>query len=223
MLTIYEPTGVYSAARFQGYFLGGVTLLTSASGSYAPPIQCQMVVFYCIGKGGASSSVTGNAGQLSVAAGAGGGALSMRMIGNLLSGGYTYVIDGTSTRVLDAVGDTVCLAAVGANSSGTGSGTTLVMVGGGVGGAVGTGVGDRLFAGSAGEACWRISGSVGKGGCGGKAPLGGGSARGRIAQGAGVAGVQYGGGGGGGFSVNGGGIAAGGAAGPGAILVWEYY
>lgn len=222
MLTIYEPTGVYKDALFKGYFLGSVSLLTSGSGSYAPPTGCRMIVLYCIGKGGASSSVTGNAGQLSTAAGAGGGALSIRAVANLLSGGYTYTIDGTSTRILDSAGNTVCLANAGANSSGTGSGTTQVFIVGGAGGSVGTGVGDMLFGGNAGDWCLRVSGSVGKGGNGGKGPFGGASL-GNVAQGAGVTGAKYGGGGSGGLSVNGGGAAAGGAAGPGAIIVWEYY
>lgn len=222
MLTIFTPTGLYNAKLFQGYFLGSVQLLTAASGSYVPPAKCRVIVIYAIGAGGVGSAVTGAAGQLNVSAGGGGGGLAVKMIANLTGAGYTYTISTALSQVVDGSGNIVCDARAGANAAATGSGTTQVFIAGPAGAPITNEVGDFVFAGCAGEACFRNSATVGKAGGGAPGPFGGGTIS-RISQGAGANGGNYGAGSGGGYSVNGGGGANGGTRGPGAIIIWEYY
>lgn len=207
------------------------TVITSGSGTYAPPPGCRAINVRMLGGGGAGGSSAGAASSGGAGTGGGAGSYVEKLI-SPPSSSYSYAIGagGTPGAAGNVVGgngvDTTfgSLTAKG-GTGGPGSGAaaaTALLLAGGAGGVAGTG-GDINPPGEAGGPSFRSSATILLSGSGGNSVLAGG-ANGRTTQGDGAAAVaNSGAGGAGGASVNAATNQVGGAGGSGEIIIDELF
>ena len=218
-----------------GGLSSGALLLRSvktANGSITTSANTGNILIQLVGGGGGGGGANG-ANNNNGAVGGGGGSsgyteaflvVSPSTLYNFIIGaggaaGATNAaggVGGTSSFVVGANNVT----AIGGNGGGAGvAGNTFLITLGGNGGAAAT-VGNLLTVGTGGGWARRDNNSAMLSGNGAPSHFGGG-ASGRNANGAGIAGGNFGGGGSGGFSRNSSTV-TGGAGGQGVIIIWEY-
>lgn len=219
----------------QGYALKSITEIAQGTTSYTPPTGVRALLVHALGAGGGGGGCSTAAAAGAAGGGGGGGAYSRKWVTNPKSS-YTVAVGdggtagantgGTGGNGGDTTFDSpsVCTAKGGLGGVGQVQAATVASVAGGAGGAAASGVGDTFIDGNEGTAGFRLSGTQAIPGDGGPGagPFGGGKV-GTDANGAGVAGKQWGAGGSGALVQNNSAAAVGGVGAKGRLVVEEYF
>jgi hypothetical protein len=233
MLSIFDRSGFLLEVLTAGYLLGSRTIITTLGAStYTPPTNCKLVLFECIGSGaGGFNTVNSTAGQLISAGGGASGSYSATMVGILTgdtfdafvgTGGGTSGGNGQQTSITGHKSQALLCAGVGGTPGTTITTGTAEAFGSGGGGNTGTFIGDLQATQNKALVGHRVTGAIGVNGRGAYGIFGG-RPVGRVTQGNGAAGGNYGSGGSGGLSINAGGTTTGGTGGNGVIICWEFF
>ena len=211
------------------YRLTRIFMVTSGV-AFVPTAGTKALYVECFGGGGAGGGAALSSATLSMGGGGGAGGYAAKWITGTIKASYTVAIGAGGAGVSGTTGGaggltsfdspSICTAPGGGGGPVLAAAATVGIVAGGSGAVYSSGVGDIRLDSSDGGWGIRLSGTVGKAGSGGGAPLGGGLTSGAGALGAGVAGGVAGGGGSGALTT--GAVQIGGAGAAGCIRVWGF-